>query len=86
MILTMQLPGQGGLDGGEDEGNWSFAGNSRCPLHILPVLEEVPSICGHTHNYIRDDSRCKVKFKTARLRGVTKLHVTSAVRGTSVRA
>lgn len=80
----MQLPGQGGLDAGEDERNWFYAGNNRCPLHITCVLEELQAIHGHTHNYMKNHSKCKVKFKTAR--EAAKLRVTSAMRGGNVRA
>lgn len=37
-----------------------------CPLHDLLVLEEVQSICGHTCDYISDNSRCKGKFRAVR--------------------
>lgn len=37
-----------------------------CPLHDLPVLEEVQSVCGHTCDYVSDNSRCKGKFRAVR--------------------
>lgn len=79
----MQSPGQGGLDAGEDENNWFYAGNNNCPLHVTPVLEELQAIHGHTHSYMKNNSKRKVKFKTTR--EAAHLRVTSAMRGANVR-
>ena len=37
-----------------------------CALHDLPVLKEVQSVCGHTCDYVSDNSRCKGKFRAVR--------------------
>lgn len=62
----LQLPGQGGLGASQGGSNHLCAGNNSCPLQVLPLLDEVSSICGHTYDYANENSRYTVKFRAAR--------------------